>query len=174
MSQFRRSFEWLRGQWNAGGGAKRAAIVLALLFLWPFVLIYGMVALIFEIIASLDRSSRFSTNAHWAIATVVVVGVLLVVSALTPTRGARSLWTSHPRRASPPLRRRSIRPPPRSHPPLALHQPRRRPSRPQPHPYRRRRPRPRLTRPLIRHPSLRPIPRRNPTRMSGRGTGRLS
>ena len=85
MSQIGRSIEWLRSQWNSGGGGKRFAIIFALLMLWPFALIYGLVALVFEIIASLDRAGRFSTKAHWAIAALLVVGGLTLVSAISPS-----------------------------------------------------------------------------------------
>jgi hypothetical protein len=39
---------------------------------------------VFEIIASLDRSGRFSTRAHWATATLIVVGAVVAEYADKP------------------------------------------------------------------------------------------
>ena len=56
----------------------------ALVCPWPFVAIYGLVGNVFEIIASLDRSGRFSTRAHWATATLIVVGAVVAEYADKP------------------------------------------------------------------------------------------
>jgi hypothetical protein len=50
MSQLRRNFKWFRVQW-AEGGDKRPGIVFLLLLLSPFIVIYGLVVLVYEVIA---------------------------------------------------------------------------------------------------------------------------
>ena len=61
-----------RGRWlGARRDRRRAGIPLAL------VAIYGAICLSFEIVESLDRSSRFSPRAHWSIATFIVLGAVM-------------------------------------------------------------------------------------------------
>jgi hypothetical protein len=70
--------------WAGKSAAHRVGIVIGVLILSPLLLVGALVGLTYELVAAVDRNHRLTTNAQWAASVLAVLGVLIILSAVSP------------------------------------------------------------------------------------------
>jgi hypothetical protein len=91
MSLIRAFVDRLGALWTGKTTNQRAVIVIGVLILSPILIIGALVGLTYEIVAAVDRNHRLTTNAHWAVRVFAVLGVLVVLSAVSPRQSSKAI-----------------------------------------------------------------------------------
>jgi len=84
MALIRNVWGRLLALWAGKSTGQRAVIVIGVLILSPLLIIGAVVGLTYELVAAVDRNHRLTANAHWAVSVFAVLGVLVVLSAVSP------------------------------------------------------------------------------------------
>jgi hypothetical protein len=90
MSLIRAFVDRLGALWAGKTTNQRAVIVVGVLILSPILIVGALVGLTYEIVAAVDRNHRLTSGAHWAVSVFAILGVLIVLSAVSPRPASKT------------------------------------------------------------------------------------
>jgi hypothetical protein len=93
-SAMARSTAWAGAQWRPASTAKRVLLVVVALILFPFLLLWALLALVHDGVQALDRGSRLGQPVVWAIAAVLVLALTLLAGGSRASRPSASAGAS--------------------------------------------------------------------------------